>query len=440
MWTAIVILALLLLLNGIFAMAELAMMTSRHSRLQQAAQSGSKGARAALELSRQPTRFLSTVQVGITLIGILAGAFGENSLSSQLQPLIAKIPPLAPYAGTISLVLVVLAITYFSLVIGELVPKRIAMAYPEAVASVIARPLSVLSIIAAWPIRILSGSTDVLLRILRIKVERGDDVSEDDVRALIARAAGTGIFMPQELKLFQRTMRAGDLVVRDLMVPRTEIIWIDEGTTMDELRVLVGTSPYSHFPVCKGTIDTIVGVVHIKDLIAYGLLARNNFRASEVAQKPHFVHESMPALRLLDQFQKTRIHVAFVVDEYGATLGMLTLNDVTRAIVGDVTRKGEEMPARVLRRGPGVWLADGLLPLHEMLASLEIPQEAGAEMDDVSTVAGLVTKLLGHIAREGERAAWRGFGFEVVDMDGMRIDKVMITRLPSEAGDSKTPD
>lgn len=424
----ILILAFLLVLNGVFAMSELAMMTSRQSRLQQAAKAGSKGAATAVALAREPTRFLSTVQVGITLIGILAGAFGENALSGKLEPMASQIPVLEPYADTVALAIVVLLITYFSLVVGELVPKRIALAYPELVASTISRPLNILSIFAAWPVKVLTVSTEILLKILRIKPQEGDDVSEDDVKALISRAATTGIFTPQELKLFQRTMRAGDLVVRDLMVSRADIIWIEEDEPIDAVRVLVGTSPHSHFPICRGSIDSLVGVVHVKDLIAFGLIAGKDFKVTVVAQKPLFVPETMPALRLLDQFQCTQNHIAFVVDEFGGTLGMLTLNDITRAIVGDVSRKGETGAPTLARRSEREWLVDGRLPLHELVVGLELSPEVESELPDVSTVAGLVTTVLGHIPREGESLRWQGLTIEVIDMDGPRVDKLLVTR------------
>jgi putative hemolysin len=425
---SILILAVLLILNGVFAMSELAMMTSRQSRLQQSAKAGSRGAAAAVALAREPTRFLSTVQVGITLIGILAGAFGENAFSGKLEPLVSRVPGLEPYADTIALALVVLLITYFSLVVGELVPKRIALAYPEMIASTISRPLNVLSIITAWPVKVLTVSTEVLLKILRIKPQGGDDVSEDDVKALISRAATTGIFTPQELKLFQQTMRAGDLVVRDLMVSRADIIWIEEDEPIDAVRVLVGTSPHSHFPICRGNIDNLVGVVHVKDLVAYGLIAGKDFKVAVVAQKPLFVPERMPALRLLDQFQSTQNHIAFVVDEFGGTLGMLTFNDVTRAIVGDVSRKGATSTPTLTRRSEREWLVDGRLPLHELVVGLELSPEVESTLPDVSTVAGLVTTVLGHIPREGESLKWQGLAIEVIDMDGPRVDKLLVTR------------
>lgn len=428
MLVPILILAFLLVLNGIFAMSELAMMTSRQSRLQQSAKAGSAGAAAAIALAREPTRFLSTVQVGITLIGILAGAFGENALSGKLEPWVSKVPLFEPYADTITLVVVVLLITYFSLVVGELVPKRIALAYPEQVASLIAGPLNILSKVAAWPVKVLTVSTELLLKALRIKPKEGDDLSEEDVKAVIARAASTGIFTPQELKLFQRTMRAGDLVVRDLMVSRADIVWIDEHAPVDEVRVIIGTNPHSHFPVCRGDLDTLVGVVHVKDLIAHGLIAGADFKLTSVAQKPHFVPETMPALRLLDQFQSSRNHVAFVVDEFGATQGLLTLNDLTRAIVGDISRRGDATGATMTRRDERSWLVDGRLPVHELVAGLDLPAEVETQLPDASTVAGLVTTVLGHIPREGESIAWHGYVFEVVDMDGVRVDKLIVSR------------
>lgn len=433
MLTALLVLALLLVLNGALAMAELAMMTSRHSRLQQAARSGNKGAATAIELARHPTRFLSTVQVGITLIGILAGAFGENSLSGEIEPLVARVPLLEPHADTVALAIVVLAITYCSLVIGELVPKRIALAYPEAVASTISRPLQALSIAANWPVRLLTGSTELILRMLRIRPAEGDDVSEEDVRVLIARATSTGIFTSQELALFERTMRAGDLVVRDLMVARKDIIWIDEDEPIDSVRVLVGTSPHSHFPVCRGGIDKLSGVVHVKDLIAYGLIAGKEFKVTDVAQRPLFVPEAMPALKLLDIFQSSRSHVAFVVDEYGGTRGMLTLNDITRALLGDVIRRGGGTTPAIVERRDGSWLVDGRLPLHDLVVRLGLAPQAQQDLPNVSTVAGMVTTLLGRIPHEGETLAWQGFTVEVLDMDGMRIDKLLLTRPSTRA-------
>ncbi len=428
MFLAILILLSLILLNGVFAMSELAMMTARRSRLQAAAARGSKGAATAMALASQPTRFLSTVQVGITLIGILSGALAEKTIASRMRDLVARVEGLEPYADEISLVIVVLGITYFSLVLGELVPKRIAMAFPEHAASVIARPINLLSTVSAWPVKLLSASTETVLAALRIRPRQTDDVSEEDVRSLVARAASTGVFTPQEHALFKRTMQVGDLTVHDLMVPRTEIAWIDERISADALRVLLGTSGFSHFPVCKGSLDKLVGVVHVKDLIAYGLLAGGEFDVSVLTRKPLFVPESMPALRMMDEFKRTKIHIAFVVDEHGGTLGLLTLNDVMSALIGDIGRRGEEPKPHAVQRENGSWLMDGRLPLHEALGILSIHIE-NDDAPDVSTVAGLVLAQLGRIPKRGERADWMGWQFEVVDMDGARIDQVLVTPI-----------
>jgi putative hemolysin len=430
---AILILAFLLLLNGVFAMCELAMMTSRQSRLQQAAESGSKGAATALALAREPTRFLSTIQVGITLIGILAGAFGESALSDGLESAITRVPLLAPYAETAALVVVVVFITYFSLVIGELVPKQIALAYPEAIASVVARPLDAISGVAAWPVKFLGLSTDVVLGLLRIKRREGDDVSADDVKSLVARAASTGIFTPQEHRLFQRTMRVGDMTVRDLMVPRNDIVWIEESLPIEAVRATLRTHPRSYFPICRGGLDLIVGVAHIKDLIAAGLLAGTGFSLAGAAQKPLFVPETMPALKLLDLFQGGKTHLAFVVDEFGSTQGLLTVNDVTCALVGDISRRGERARPGMIRRKDGTWLIDGRMPLHELIVKLALPPDSAEELPDVSTVGGIVSALLGHIPRESESVDWQGWRIEVVDMDGARVDKLLAVRAEPPA-------
>lgn len=441
MLIAILVLAFLLLLNGVFAMCELAMMTSRPSRLQQAAESGSKGAATALALAREPTRFLSTIQVGITLIGILSGAFGESALSDNLESLIAKAPWVGPYADTVALVIVALFITYFSLVIGELVPKQIALAYPEAIASAIARPLDAISSVAAWPVKLLGLSTDAVLKALRIKRREGDDVSEDDVRSLVARAASTGIFTPQEHRLFQRTMRVGDLTVRDLMVPRNDIIWIDESQSTDAVCATVRTHPRSYFPICRGGLDRIVGVAHIKDLIAAGLLAGADFNLTAAAHKPLFVPETMPALKLLDLFRGAKTHLAFVADEFGSTQGLLTVNDITSAVMGDISRRGQRARPGMIRRKDGSWLIDGRMSLHDVVVTLALPPDSEEQLPDVSTAGGIVSALIGHIPREGQVVEWQGWQIEVVDMDGARVDKLLAVRAPpgSSPGPSNDP-
>jgi putative hemolysin len=429
MVTAIAALVVLFLLNGVFAMSEMAMMTSRQSRLQLSAKRGSRGAAAALALAKEPTRFLSTVQVCITLIGILAGAYGEKELALPIQHALEKVPALEHWAEAIAIGFVVLGITYFSLVLGELVPKRIALAYPEFVASAIARPLGVLSVIAAVPVRLLTLSTEFIAKLFLVKGDGRDDVSADDVQALMARAASTGVFTPQEHELFKRTVRVGDLRVSDLMVPNSAVVWIDVAATLDAIRVLVGTSRYSHFPVCRGSINDLVGVVHVKDLISYGLLGGPDFKVAEIARKPIFVPESVPALTMLDQFQKTKNHVAFIVNEYGTTVGLITIHDVVAAIVGDVSREGEAPPHKAVRRENGSWLIEGRMPLRDLVETLEITLAPDETLPVATTTAGLLLKLMGRLPTEGEHADWKGWRLEVVDMDGTRIDRVLAAKV-----------
>jgi len=429
MTTTLVILGLLLALNAMLAASELAMMTSRPSRLQQMADRGNVGARKAIEMSREPTRLLSTVQVGITLVAIFQGAFGERQLTGPIADWIDDYQALEHYAEGISLAIVVILLAYCSLVFGELVPKRVALAYPERVAALIAPVLWVVSTVAAWPVRLLSASTDGLLRLLRIR-QRPDEVNEDDVKAIVARAASTGVFDPIEHRIFERALRVGDMTAKSLMVPRSQITWIDESMPAEDVRVLIGTAPFSHFPVCGGTIDRLRGVVHVKDLISYGLLAGSDFKVSAVMQPPVYVPDTMPALRLLELFQANRTRIAFVVDEHGGLEGLATANDVIQAILGDLSRGGEDEQPAAVRRDDGSWLIDGRLPLPDVLATLGIARDAPDELPEVATAAGLVTALLGDLPTTGDHVDWHGWRFEVVDLDGRRVDKLLVSRLP----------
>lgn len=429
MTTTLVILGLLLALNAMLAASELAMMTSRPSRLQQMADRGNVGARKAIEMSREPTRLLSTVQVGITLVAVFQGAYGERQLTGPITEWVKGFAPLEDYAEGIALAIVVALLTYCSLVFGELVPKRVALAYPERVATLIAPFLWIVSTAAAWPVKLLSASTDGLLRLMRIR-QRPDEVNEEDVKAIVARAASTGVFDPIEHRIFERALRVGDMTAKSLMVPRSQITWIDESMPAEDVRVLIGTAPFSHFPVCGGTIDRLRGVVHVKDLISYGLLAGSDFKVSAVMQPPVYVPDTMPALRLLELFQANRTRIAFVVDEHGGLEGLATANDVIQAILGDLSRGGEDEQPAAVRRDDGSWLIDGRLPLPDVLATLGIARDAPDELPEVATAAGLVTALLGDLPTTGDHVDWHGWRFEVVDLDGRRVDKLLVSRLP----------
>jgi putative hemolysin len=423
------ILAVLLLVNAVLAASELAMMTSRPSRLQSLADSGHRGARLAVGLAREPTRFLSTVQVGITLVAILQGAYGERALVGHVAEWVAAWEPLAKHAELVALAIVVIGLTYVMLVFGELIPKRIALAHPEAVASLIAPVLSVISWVAAGPVWVLTASTERMLSLVGVRARR-DEVNEEDVRAIVARAASTGVFDPMEHRIFERALRVGDMTAKSLMVPRGQITWIDAGMPAEDVRILIGTAPFSHFPVCDGSIDRLKGVVHVKDLIAYGLLAGTDFKVGTVMQDPNYVPDTMPALKLLQLFQQDRTRIAFVVDEHGGLEGLVTANDVVQALLGDMGRGGEDELPRATQRNDGSWLVDGRLPLPDLLATLGIGADAAEELPDVATAAGLMTALLGDLADTGDHSDWCGWRFEVVDLDGRRIDKLLVSPGP----------
>jgi putative hemolysin len=425
-WT-LIILALLLLLNAVLAASELAMMTSRPARLQAMSRRGHAGARHAIALAKEPTRFLSTVQVGITLVAILQGAYGERALVGGVEEAIAGLPLVGKHAGTVAMALVVGGLTYAMLVFGELIPKRIALAHPEAVATLIAPPLAFISWIAAWPVWVLTASTDRLLSLVGIR-QRSDEVSEEDVRAMVARATSTGIVDPIEHRIFERALRVGDMTTKSLMVPRGQITWIDSSMPAEDVQVLIGTAPFSHFPVCSGSIDRLEGVVHVKDLISYGLLAGKDFRVGTVMQPPLYVPDTMPALKLLQLFQANRTRIAFVVDEHGGLEGLVTANDVVQALLGDMSRSGEDEQPGAVQRDDGSWLLDGRLPLPEVTAALGIEGDSLEELPDVATAAGLVTALLGDLPTPGAHASWCGWRFEVVELDGRRVDKVLVSR------------
>ncbi len=418
-----------MLLNGVFAMSELAMMTSRQARLQQAASRGSRGAAQAIQLASEPTRFLSTVQIAITLIGILAGAYGENSIAAGLEAYLDSIPALSPHADLLSLLVVVLGITYISLVIGELVPKRLALAYPETVASLISRPLAVMSWVMALPVKVLTLSTELVLKLLRVPPTREPDVSAEDVRDMASKAAALGAFDPAAYEILHRATRIGELTAQALMVPRGDVVWIDKNEQGGLIRSLVGANPYSHFPVCDGDIDKPIGVVHIKDMVAHGLLAGEAFDVAQLAQQPVFVPESMPATKLLQTLRQARSHFAFVSDEYGGVSGIVTLNDLSNAVIGDVLRTGEDDEEDLVTRDDGSLLIDGRYAAGDLFKALGLPAEASADVAGVATTAGIVMHRLGHLPKIGETFEWRGWRIEVIDMDHTRIDRILASRL-----------
>lgn len=428
------ILFILIALNGVFAMAEIAMVSSRRVRLEQAAERGSLGAKAAIALMDSPTRFLSTVQIGITIIGIGAGAFGEAMFSNDLAALLNRFPIIEPYGKAAATAIVVLGITYLSLVVGELVPKRIALSHPEPIAVAMSPMMHVLSRIAAPFVFLLSLSTDLLVRLFPAKVADTATVTEDEVRSLIRKGAASGVFLEKERELVERLFRLADQRVGALMVPRTDIAWLEADASADRIRVAVATSSFSHFPVCKGGLDNLIGVVHLKDMIKAGLLTKS-IDLQIVARPPLFVPESMFTLRLLEEFRRSQLHVAFVLDEYGVLTGMITLNDLIEALLGQMTRHGEEIEPLAIQRPDGSWLIDGSLPVAELKAIMGVRRLPGEERTSFHTVAGFIMTYLGRVPRTGATFNYDRFQFEVLDMDRHRIDKVLLSFLIPDRGE-----
>jgi len=431
----ILILLLLICVNGVFAMSEIAVVSSRKVRLEQAAGKGNLGAKLALKLVESPTRFLSTVQIGITMVGIFAGAFGEATIANDLGERLDQIFWLQPYGHIAATAIVILTITYLSLVIGELVPKRLALNAPEKVASFIAPPMQVLSRVASPFVHLLTVSTDLIVKLFPGKAVNDEMVTEQDIKDLIEKGTVAGVFQEQEQELVERIFRLGDQQVSALMVPRADIVWLESDAPTERVRIAVATSSHSHFPVCNKGLDNIVGVVHLKDMVQSGLLTRA-IDLKTLAQKPIFVPETMPALRLVEEFRRTRQHIAFIHDEYGVLVGLITLNDIVEGMLGHMSKYGETEELLKIQREDGSWLLDGTLAVADLREILEVEALPHENRTKFQTVAGFVMTYLGRIPHAGDTFTWERFKFEVVDMDRHRIDKVLLSflrpKLPPE--------
>lgn len=400
-------------------------MASRRARLQQRAQEGDPNARLALTLAEDPNRFLSTVQVGITLIGILAGAFGGATLANEIALYLRVIPGIGPYAASISLGLVVLIITYLSLIVGELAPKRIALQNPEQIATLVARPMQRLSILASPVVSLLSQSTDLLLRMLGLYSEEEQTVTEEEIKVMIGQGAESGVFAPAEQDMVERIFRFGDRTVSSLMTRRPDIVWLDLEDSLDENLQTLANRAYSRIPVCRGDLDAVVGILRAKDLLNQGLTGQP-FALESILHAPVFVPETLPALKLLETLRQARTHIVLVIDEHGTVQGLVTLNDILGAIVGALPAVDESDEPDAVMRDDGSWFIDGMLPIEEFKALLNLATLPGEESGNFQTLSGFVLMQLGHVPTAGEHFDRIGLRFEVADMDGQRIDKVLV--------------
>ena len=432
-----VFLLLLILSNGMLAMSEMAVVAARRPRLRKMADEGNEGAATALELAGDPGPFLATAQIGITLVGILIGAFGGAALSDAIAERLVTIDMLVPYAEAVAIGLVVLLLTYLTLVLGELVPKQIALRQSARIASVVAAPMSFLARIAAPLVALLSVSADAILRILRQGPSGEPAVAEEDVRIMLQQGAELGVFKPMEEEIVGQVFRLADQRIGALITPRTEIVWIEETDSPEIVRQKVVSSGRSRFPVAKENLDQVTGVVLAKDLLAQCLYGRTTDIAA-IRQPALFVPENMPALSVVERFKETRAKIAMVIDEYGGVEGLVTINDVLQALVGEIPELEEPDEPRAIQRSDGSWLVDGLFPLADLQDAIGL-SELPVATKQYYTVGGMVMALLGRLPIAGDRVRWQGFWIEVVDMDVRRVDKVLVTKAGRDGPDESEP-
>lgn len=429
----VVAIAALIVLNGVFAMSELAVMSARKARLRELSNSGSHTARVALDLAESPDRFLSTVQIGITLVGVLAGAFGGATIARALGDWFNEIEPLARYSSALGLGIVVATITYLSLIVGELVPKRLALQNPERVASLVALPMHWLSRLAFPLVRFLSLSTNLLLKVLGVRQADDRPVSEEEIRIMIEEGAQAGVFRLDEQDMVESVFRLDDQHINALMTPHTEITWLEADDTPDEIRDKIATSGHSRFPVCRDGLDHVLGIVRAQHLLADCLAGRPVDLLAH-ATEPRFVPETATASRIVDLFRHSDDHLILVIDEHGSIQGLITEHDVLEAIVGDIPSWGESVEPEAVQRADGSWLLDGLMNIDEAKELLGIANLPDDERNNYQTLGGFIMSRLGVIPTTGACFRWGGFRFEVVDMDGRRVDKILAARDPGADG------
>lgn len=425
------IVLLLIVANGLFALSEAAVVASRKARLQQRAQEGDSNAQIALALAEDPSRFLSTVQIGITLVGIFAGAFGGATLATGVARYIAPLPVIGTYADTISLSLVVLLITYLSLIVGELAPKRIALQNPERIAMRVAKPMRQLAILTSPVVTFLGWSTDFFLRMLGIQASAEPAVTEEEIKVMIEQGAESGVFALAEQDMVERIFRFGDRTVSSLMTRRPDIVWLDLEDPLEKNLSILGERVYSRLPVCRGSLDEVVGVVRAKDLLNQHIEGKP-FDLAGALQPPVFVPATLPAIKLLERLRQERTHIVLVIDEHGGIEGLVTLNDILGAIVGDLPAVDESDEPYAVQREDGSWFLDGLLPIDDFKTLLDIDKLPDEESGNFETLSGFVMMQMGRVPTVGDYVDVVNFRFEVADMDGYRIDKVLVSQQERE--------
>jgi putative hemolysin len=422
------ILIILVLLNGVFAMSELAIVSAKKPRLKASADRGNKGAKAALKLLDDPSRMLSTVQIGITLIGIIAGAYGATALADDLAPvLVANVPTLSEWADDIAFGIVIVLTTYLSLVLGELVPKRIAMTAPEAIAGLMAPAMAMLATASSPLVWVLKASTNGLLAVLGMNKAKQADITEEEIHSLIEEGHSAGLIEPEERSMIAGVMRLGDRTVRAIMTPRHDIVWLDPTRPIEDNLARIRDSGHSRFPLAEGSVDHVLGVVQTKEMLT---LIGEGIDLRAAMHQPVIVPESLSVLRLLDSMRGNPVRMVFVADEYGMIQGLVTAADLLEAIAGDGALSADEAISAPVRREDGSWLVDGMMPIDEFERLFATP--GLAEEGQFDTVAGLVISLTQKLPAVGDLAERWPLSFEIVDLDGRRIDKVIVRRTQDD--------
>ena len=427
----VVLLGLLILLNGVFAMSEMALAASRKARLQVMAETGDAGAQAAMQLHDNPTQFLSTVQIGITSIGILNGIVGEAAFSAPLADWMeAQFAVPQRIADVAALAGVVVIITFLTIVFGELVPKRIGQMYPEAVARLVAQPMRALSAAARPFVRLLSGSTAAILRILGLRDVQSRGVTEEEIAASLEEGVDAGVIEAHEHQMVRNVFRLDERQIGSMMIPRGEIAWLDSGAPVAEALAVIAGRAHTRYPVCRGGLDEVLGVIGTQHLLQQATAGRP-LSLTEGLVPPVFVPETLTGMELLEHFRGSRTEMVFVVDEYGEVQGVITLRDVLEAITGEFGMPSDEN-AWAVRRTDGSWLIDGLIPVPELKDRLDLKELPDEDRGRYNTLAGMTMLLLGRLPRTGDVVEWNGWRFEIVDLDGKRVDKVLVSRLEEQ--------
>lgn len=417
----LLVILLLILINGVFSMSEIALVSARKNRLNYSAQKGNRGARIALELQSSPSKLLSTVQIGITLIGLLTGIYSGERITNDFEERIRQMPLLAEYAETLSVIVVLIIITFFSLVLGELVPKRLGLTFPEGIAKLMAMPMKIIAIIMAPFIWLLTVTTELVIKIFKIKPSSESKVTEEEIKAIVKEGMEHGAVQEIEQDIVNRVFSVGDRSVSSLMTSRNKMTSLDLTDSKDEIRKIVSEDMHNFYPIYDSDRQDFVGIVSLKKLFTE--VERDDFNLSNIYSEASYISENASAYQALEQFKETRIHYALVIDEYGSTQGIITMSDILEALVGDISEFYEE-EFLFEERDDHTWLVDGHYPLPDFLRRFGM--EDFIKDYEANTVGGLLIHELGRLPKEREKLRWQQLEFEVMDMDGPKIDKILV--------------